>query len=73
MMAVTVTDHEDLIVGRTRLLFKGLFHYTGVPSRTYDVAADGRFVMVAEPELEYAARQVNIVLNWSAQLLPRRR
>jgi hypothetical protein len=36
---------------------KVLFNYTITFSRTYDVAADGRFLMVAEPEKDYAARR----------------
>jgi hypothetical protein len=46
-----------------------LFHYAITPSRTYDVASDGRFLMVAEPELEHATRQINVVLNWPGQLV----
>jgi Tol biopolymer transport system component len=68
MMAVKVHETGDFTADRPARLFEGLFYYTTTPSRTYDVARDGRFLMVAEPELEYAARQINIVVNWSAQL-----
>ncbi len=73
MMAVNVRDGGDFSVDRPRRLFEGLFYYTAAPNRTYDVSPDGRFVMVGEPELEYATRQINIVLNWPANLtqLPR--
>lgn len=64
MMAVPVHENGGFTADRPRLLFEGLFHYNITPSRTYDVAPDGRFLMVAEPDLAYAARQVNIVLNW---------
>ena len=53
----------DLIAERPKALFQGLFHYTPTFSRTYDVAGDGRFLMVAEPGPEHAPRQVNVVLN----------
>jgi serine/threonine-protein kinase len=67
MMAVTVHENGEFTADRPRLLFEGLFHYTATPSRTYDVAPDGRFLMVAEPEAAYAARQINVVLNWAGQ------
>jgi serine/threonine-protein kinase len=68
MMVVNVGDSGHFSVDRPRRLFEGLFYYTAVPNRTYDLSPDGRFVMVGEPELEYATRQINIVLNWPASL-----
>jgi eukaryotic-like serine/threonine-protein kinase len=69
MMAVTVHESSgELTADRPKLLFEGLFDYTICFSRTYDVAADGRFLMVAEPEKDYAARQINLVLDWPARL-----
>ena len=68
MMVVNVGDSGAFSVDRPRRLFEGLFYYTAVPNRTYDVRPDGQFVMVGEPELEYATRQINIVLNWPASL-----
>jgi hypothetical protein len=69
MMAVMVREsNRELTADRPKLLFEGLFNYTLAFGRTYDVAADGRFLMVAEPEKDYAARQINIVLDWPAQL-----
>jgi Tol biopolymer transport system component len=59
MMAVAID--EDSRPGRPRLLFEGLYE------STYDVAADGRFLMVKIPE-ERAPRQVEIVLNWFEEL-----
>jgi hypothetical protein len=57
------------------LLFSGLYHYNIIPNRAYDVAADGRFVMVQEPDFDTAPRQVNVVLGWADELkqrVPRR-
>lgn len=67
MMAVPVRSEADIVAERPKLLFEGLFHYTITPNRTYDVAPDGRFLMVAEPEKQYAARQLIVVTNWSTQ------
>ncbi len=68
MMAVNTREGGDFSLDRPRRLFEGLFYYTAAPSRTYDVSPDGQFVMVGEPELEYATRQINVVLNWPANL-----
>jgi hypothetical protein len=67
MMAVSVHEDGEFTADRPKLLFEGLFHYAITPSRTYDVAPDGRFLMVAEPEAAYAARQINVALNWAGQ------
>jgi len=69
MMAVAVHENGEFTADRPKLLFEGLFHYAVTPSRTYDVGPDGRFLMVAEPEPEHAARQINVVLNWPGQLV----
>ena len=64
MSTVAVRENDgELMAERPKPLFQGLFHYTPTFSRTYDVAPDGRFLMVAEPQPEHAPRQVNVVLN----------
>lgn len=64
MMAVAVTAQPTFTAGRPRELFSGLFHDNIVPNRSYDVAPDGRFLLVTGPEAESASRQINIVLDW---------
>ena len=49
--------------GRPKRLFQGLFNYTITFSRTYDVGPDGRLLMVAEPEGQYAPRELDVVVN----------
>jgi eukaryotic-like serine/threonine-protein kinase len=63
MMAVDVTTQPEFTPGRARVLFEGAFHYNIVPSRTYDVTADGRFVMVALPDAATSPRQINVTMN----------
>jgi serine/threonine-protein kinase len=65
MMAVAVTMQPTFSSQRARELFSGLFHDNVVPNRTYDVAADGRFLMVLGPEASKAPRQVNVILDWN--------
>jgi len=46
-----------------------LASWTSSPARAnYDVAADGRFVIVRSNETETAGREIRIVLNWAEQL-----
>jgi serine/threonine-protein kinase len=66
VMAVEVTLGDRLTAGRPRELFSGA--YMARNSRMdYDVAADGRFVMVKTPD-EDRAREINVVLNWFQEL-----
>lgn len=59
----------DLLPDRPKPLFEGLFHYTVTFSRTFDVAPDGRFLMVTDLDPEHAPKQVSIILNWPGLLL----
>ena len=66
MMAATVESGAELSVGTPVTLFEG--HYGRYwASRAYDVAPDGRFLMVKTPE-DMAPRRLNVVLNWFEEL-----
>ena len=70
MMVVDIRTNPDFSVGVPRLLFEiHTFHGT-IPSRTYDVALDGRrFLMPQfdEPEPQPVTK-LRVVLNWSEEL-----
>jgi len=34
----------------------------------FSAHADGRFLLIAEPEAKYSAEAVKVVLNWPSQL-----
>jgi serine/threonine-protein kinase len=68
MMAVPVTTTPKFVAGKPLLLFGGLYFYNTLPNRSYDVAPDGRFVMVKEPAGEGAPRNINVILNWGGEL-----
>ncbi len=52
--------------GTPSVLFEG--RYVPIPNvRGYDLAADGRFIMVRTPD-ESLPRQINVVLNWFEEL-----
>jgi Tol biopolymer transport system component len=60
-MVVDVKAGSDFIATPPRLLFTG--PYVNVPGRSYDVGADGRFVLIEGPP-EAPVTRVNVVLNW---------
>jgi serine/threonine-protein kinase len=67
MMAAAVIRRQDgLAFGTPRTLFEAPYetHWLG---KLYDVAPDGRFLMVKVPP-ELAPRRVNVVLNWFEEL-----
>jgi eukaryotic-like serine/threonine-protein kinase len=68
MMVVPVTASPALGLGRAASLFSGSYLYGIIPNRTYDVAGDGRFAMIREPDPALAPRQINVVLGWSQEL-----
>jgi serine/threonine-protein kinase len=62
MMAVPVSTYPEIALGEPILLFEGRYapHIGG--GTNYDVAADGRFVMVGETFSEVT--RLHVVLNW---------
>jgi serine/threonine-protein kinase len=72
MMAVKISVGQELIHERPRLLLDKPSYLLTSPTRAYDVAPDGRFVMVAlaEHEPQWATR-IRVVLNWFEELRQR--
>jgi eukaryotic-like serine/threonine-protein kinase len=68
MMAAAVRTNGGFKAGKPTALFRGLYHYNIVPGRTYDVAPDGKFVMVKEQKTNIGARQINVVIGWTEEL-----
>jgi serine/threonine-protein kinase len=66
MMAVDVSKLPD--AGAARLLFEGQYTFSDTGRAGYDVAEDGRFLMVQPVEPEQPATQINLVLHWSEEL-----
>lgn len=64
MMAVTVNNPGDRFdFTPAKLLFESRYQHGGQPP-SYDVAADGRFVMIKPTDARVSS--FNIVLNWAA-------
>jgi len=66
MFAVPIQTEPEFIAGTPRLLFEGSFE-VGV-GRPYDIAPDGRFVMIQSGESEAPATQIAFVQNWTEEL-----
>ncbi len=67
-MAVEMTTSGGLHAGAPRELFRGEF-VMAITSATYDVAPDGRFLMLVPSETPEAVHtSVRLVLNWFEEL-----
>ena len=67
LMSVSIDDAATPLLRAPRLLFEEPYQsdlYVGLPN--YDVAADGRFIMVSDPQATIA--QFTIVQNWFEEL-----
>jgi Tol biopolymer transport system component len=68
MMSVAVETHPEFAAKSPRLLFESAaFHRNLTGEFNYDVAADGRFLMVRRGDA-LDDLQVNVVLNWTQEL-----
>jgi hypothetical protein len=69
MMVVAVTPGATFSFRPARPLFELPFPTSNVfPNQSYDVAADGRFVMVRPAPPPAAPTPITIVLNWASGL-----
>lgn len=71
VVAVTIQDGTPPRVGRPEVLFRGLYVTGGAGVRAYDVAADGRFLMVGSATLLGERLNLVFVQNWAAEWLAR--
>ena len=73
MMAVAISTEPELMAARPLVLFEGTYERVGGElSTNYDVASDGRFLMVrSEGNPRATEQQINVVLNWFEELKAR--
>jgi serine/threonine-protein kinase len=64
MMAVTTTPGSSLTASSPHQLFEGRYQIGDTGSGGYDVASDGRFLMIQATVPQQPATEFNIVLNW---------
>ena len=70
IFAVPVDTTREFSAGKPRLLFEGRYVVGGldVMGLDYDLAPDGRFLMLKPGADELAPRGLNVVLNWIEEL-----
>jgi len=70
MMAVDIATQPGFAAGKPRVLFEGQYARTLFTIPNYDISLDGqRFLMLKPIEsAETAPTQINVVLNWFAEL-----
>jgi serine/threonine protein kinase len=71
MMAVHVETKPAFSVSKSRLVFEASYAYINNDVPNYDVAPDGRFLMVRENQQNAALTRLNVVLNWFEELKQR--
>jgi Tol biopolymer transport system component len=68
MMTADIRTAPTFAVGTPRALFEGRFIRSPNDVAAYDVAADGRFLMVQPLHPDPPANQIQVVLNWFEEL-----
>ena len=73
MMAARIATEPELAADRPVVLFEGAYEASlGGVATNYDVAPDGRFVMIRrEQDSRPTEQQINVVLNWFEELTAR--
>jgi serine/threonine-protein kinase len=64
MMSVAIATAPVLTAGSSRMLFEGSYLATDTGGAGYDVAPDGRFLMVEPVERERPVAAIDVVINW---------
>ena len=73
LMAVPVRTDAGFTYGAPEMLFDAPYYF-GAPGRNYDVAPDGRFLMIQPEEGADGGEpspEITVVLNWHQELLER--
>ncbi len=69
LVAVPVETGTTFVAGVPRKLFESRISFAGTTTgRTWDVAADGRFLMIRDPVDDIVSPPLNVVLNWIEEL-----
>ena len=68
MMAAKFQTKPDVKIGAPEALFES--PWPSAPQRwiAFDVAPDGRFIMIEPAEWEKSPREISVVLNWDEEL-----
>jgi serine/threonine-protein kinase len=68
MMAVAISTESGFTASKPVMLFEVPYELTAPGYPNYDVADDGRFLMIKRSEQESPLHQLNVVVNWFEEL-----
>ena len=68
-MAAEIATEPQFTASTPPMLFEGPF--LNVPGFSYDVGADGRFLMLEESDKQPVTTQVQVIFNWSDEVKQR--
>jgi len=63
MMAVAIQTRQTFVAATPHLLFAGPYR-----EGPYEVAADGRFIMIEQVQSKTSATEITLVTNWFEEL-----
>ena len=70
LMAVPIDTDEDFSLGEARVVVEGTYRFGGYAT-DYDVAEDGRLLLVRDAEEKAAPPHLVVVDNWFQELTER--
>lgn len=68
MVSVEIGSSTTFSAGTSKILFSARGYRSGPSHRQYDVAPDGRFMMVRDQKLRGGADTIFVVENWFEEL-----
>ncbi len=68
LFRASVAAAPKLMVGKPEVVFQGQFWHTTIAGPNYDVAPDGKRILMLERVKEPEITQIQVVLNWTADL-----
>jgi Tol biopolymer transport system component len=68
-MAVDIEAQPEFRAEAPQAMFEG--PYLNIPGVSYDVASDGRFIMIEEHQKQTPTTELNVVFNWFEELKAR--
>ena len=68
LFRVSVATAPKLMVGKPEVVFQGQFWHSSIAGPNYDVAPNGKRILMLDRVKEPEITQIQVVLNWTADL-----
>jgi serine/threonine-protein kinase len=69
LFRVSVASAPKLVVGKPEIALQGHFWYANIAGPNYDVAPDGKRILMLDRVKEPEITQIQVVLNWAADYM----